>query len=218
MEKEEITLLKTQPQAEADNLALSPTDTTPETIPEKAAGITLKFNKEIREIPYEEAVVLAQKGLKFDKISAEFDRLKQLAVKSGKSISEYITEIESRELSERRSQLLEGCAGNEELTDHILSLEKEAKNTHSDALAQLKEEFPEINSTEDLPDEVRESVELLGGNLLTAYLLYNHRQRRAAEISSLKQQQSREASVGSQQRYAAENTGGIEEFIKGIWS
>lgn len=219
MEKEEITMPKTEPQVKADNLDLSPTATTPETTPEKATGLTLKFNKETREIPYEQAVVLAQKGLKFDKIYGDFTRLKALAAKSGKSISEYITEIEENELSRRKAQLLEGCGGNEELAEHVLSLENAAEKAgDTDAFSLLQREFPEISSPEDLPDEVRETVDLLGGNLLSAYLLYNHRQQRLADAARLKSEESRNASVGSKQSHTPENSGGVEEFIKGIWS
>ena len=212
----EENVMQSQPEL-AENLDSEEKATTPE-LPRTPEGIILKFNKEIREISYDEAVVLAQKGLKFDKLSGDIDKLKKLAAKSGKSISEYITEIETKELSEYRERLLKDCGGNEELTEHILSLEKAAGERENDALNELKKEFPEINSLEDLPDEVRESVELFGGNLLSAYLLYNHRQQKLGELSSIRQQQSRAASVGSQQSHAAENIGSVEEFIKGIWS
>ncbi len=216
MEKEIINL-DTEPQGKAENSLESPTATTPETTPEKTPGLTLKFNKEIREIPYDEAVILAQKGLKFDKISSEFERLKNLAQKSGKSIGEYISSIEENELALRKAKLLEGCAGNEELAEHILNLENEREDK-SDAFGQLKKEFPEINSVEDLPDEVKETVDLFGGNLLSAYLLYEHRQRKLGEESRLKQQENAAASVGPKQNHAPESISGVEEFIKGIWS
>ncbi len=217
MEKEIINL-DTEPQVKAENSNESPTDTTPETTREKTPGLTLKFNKEIREIPYDEAVVLAQKGLKFNKISGEFERLKNLAAKSGKSIGEYISSIEENELAVRKAKLLEDCAGNEELAEHILSLEKTDRSKENDGFSILQREFPEIKSADDLPDEVKETVELLGGNLLSAYLLYEHRQAKLGKEARLKQEISREASVGPQQSHAKESAGSLEEFIKGIWS
>lgn len=214
----EINNLDTKPQVSTENLPESPKATTPETTPDKTPGLTLKFNKEIREIPYDEAVTLAQKGLKFDKISGEFERLKNLAVRNGKSIGEYISSIEENELSLRKAKLLEGCAGNEELAEHILSLEKSVGAKENDDFSILQREFPEIKSADDLPDEVKENVELLGGNLLSAYLLYEHRQAKLSKEARLREQISRQASVGPQQSHAVESVGSLEEFIKGIWS
>ena len=54
--------------------------------------------------------------------------------------------------------------------------------------------------------------------MLSAYLLYLHRQNQVAEESRLKQAENRAASLGSQQKNAPEQIDANEEFIKGIWS
>lgn len=191
--------------------------TTLEAHSEKPKGITLKFNKEIREIPLDEAVTLAQKGLKFDKISPELERIKALANKKGMSIGDFIGEIESSAENSRRKELLESSGGNEELTEHILNLEKSA-NAKGDSFEDLRREFPEIKSSEQLPEEVLEQLDLVGGNMLSAYLLYLHRQEVLARESLLRQEENRAAALGSQQKNAPEKTDANEEFIKGIWS
>ncbi len=220
MENEKIEMLSTQPKVDAENLTAENEATTPQNPPKQSdrQGITLKFNKETREIPYDEAVALAQKGLKFDSILPDFQRLKDLAARDGKSVSDYITEIEAMKFGSHRAEVLSSCAGNEELADRILELEKAAGLGAQDKLSALSKEFPEIKSIDDLPSEVIDSVELLGGNLLSAYLLYNHRQQKAARDSQLKQLESKNASVGSQAVHAAEKSSVNEEFIKGIWS
>ncbi len=207
-------IMQSQPEL-AENSGSEDRATTPE--PTKTnERITLKFNKEIREISYDEAVALAQKGLKFDKISDDLTRLRTLAQKRGKSITDYISDIEKGEAERRRAELLDVCK-NEELTEHILSLEGEA-STQDASLTALNKEFPEIKSMDDLPDEVKANLALTGGNALSAYLLYLHRQQSLCEQAKLKQSESRAASVGSKGKNAAENSGGVEEFIKGIWS
>lgn len=194
-----------------ENRATTPESTT------HLPNVTLKFNKEILEVPYDEAVTLAQKGLKFDKISPELERIKNLAGKKGMSIGDFLSEIENSETAARREQLLESSGGNEELTEHILKLEEQSK-IKNDSLESLKREFPQIKSSEDLPDEVLEQLDLVGGNMLSAYLLYLHRQNLLSEESRLRQAQNRATALGSQQKNAPENTSSNEEFIKGIWS
>ena len=191
-------------------------DTTPDESTQ-LPNITLKFNKEILEIPYDEAVTLAQKGLKFDKILPELNRIKNLAGKKGMSIGDFLSEIENNEQAARREQLLESSGGNEELTEHILNLEKQS-NIKNDSFEDLKREFPQIKSSEELPAEVLEQLDLVGGNMLSAYLLYLHRQKLLGEESRLKQAENRATALGSQQKNAPENSDANEEFIKGIWS
>ena len=191
--------------------------TIPETPSDKPQGITLKFNKEIREISFDEAVALAQKGLKFDKVSPELERIKNLAAKKGLNISDFISEIERNGEAMRRAELMESSGGNEELAEHILNLEKSAVR-HNDSFEVLKQEFPEIKSRDELPQEVLEELDLFGGNVLSAYLLYLHRQNNLANESRLRQEQNRTSTLGSQAKNSPEKTSANEEFIKGIWS
>lgn len=205
-----------QPNSQQIN-EVPPEATTPEAPTEKPQGITLKFNKEIREISLDEAVTLAQKGLKFDKISPELERIKSMAAKKGMSIGEFISEIENGELSRRRLELIESAGGNEELAEHILELEQKGEGK-SDSFELLRQEFPDISSPEDLPEEVLSELDLVGGNMLSAYLLHLHRENRLSAESRIRQEENRVSALGSQQKNAPEKTDANEEFIKGIWS
>ncbi len=210
----------TMPTIAEDALPSSQEPTTAEPTAEntEVSGIKLKFNKEIREVPISEAVNLAQKGMKYDKISPDIQKLRSLAEKNGQSISEYISELEKQQLDLHREKLIEECGGNSEIAERILKLEG---NENSDTDAQfllLQKEFPEIESMDSLPEEVLESVEIFGGNLLSAYLLYNHREQLKALKAQQKMNENANITLGSKERFAPTQLGGMQEFIKGIWN
>ena len=117
------------------------TDTTPKS--EEPIKIPIKFNKETRNLTLEEATTLAQKGLKFESIEKEYNLLKQLALRENKSIPLYIAELDRRYNEEKKQSLTEKCGGNEEIAEHILSLENEKKA--GDGFDELTSAFPEIN-------------------------------------------------------------------------
>ena len=75
--------------------------------------IPVKFNKEVKNIPLSEATDFVQKGMKFDLISEDYKRLKNLAASGGRTVCDYITLLESQENSKRFEKLLEECGGNE---------------------------------------------------------------------------------------------------------
>ena len=93
------------------------------TTPQSAAEditIPIKFNKEIRHISAEEAASLAQKGMKFDMISSDLERLRHMASVNGSSITDFITALEENQAQAKRLKVLEECGGNEQLADKII--------------------------------------------------------------------------------------------------
>lgn len=174
---------------ETDKVGATIPDT--ERVLESDKTIKVKFNKEIRDLSYDEAATLAQKGMKYDSISDDISRLKALALSGGKSLKEYIDSLE----------------------------ENQKKNVLSEVLGieELRENFPEIKNTEDIPGSVLNAVKERGANLLDAYLRYRLSEERQANEAKQKQQQNRETSVGSQ-RSSNETLNQInDEFIKGLW-
>lgn len=198
-----------------ENIEIAEKEALQDTTSEEAF-IPVKFNKEIKNIPLKEAAELVQKGMKFDLISEEYKRLKNLAAKEEKAVSDYITFLETKENEKRYQNLLEECGGNEMAANRILELEKKKSPQYD--FEELKESFPEIQSEDMLPQEVLQRVELSGGNILDAYLRYmlkaeRQRQkilneRKMAEMSSAGPQ-SKNESLGFD---AAAN-----QFLKGIW-
>lgn len=189
------------------------TDTTPKN--DEPIKIPIKFNKETRNLTLEEATTLAQKGLKFESIEKEYNLLKQLALRDNKSIPLYIAELDRRYNEEKKQSLTEKCGGNEEIAEHILSLENEKKA--GDGFDELTSAFPEIKSKENLPREVLDNAELKGTLLLDEYLRYLLSQKRNAQTVARKQREGEKSSTGSLINHRDSQTSETEEFLKGLW-
>ena len=189
------------------------TDTTPKS--EEPIKIPIKFNKETRNLSLEEATTLAQKGLKFESIEKEYNLLKQLALRENKSIPLYIAELDRRYNEEKKQSLTEKCGGNEEIAEHILSLENEKKA--GDGFDELTSAFPEIKSKKNLPREVLDNAELKGTLLLDEYLRYLLSQKRNAQTIAQKQREGEKTSTGSLINNKDSHTSETEEFLKGLW-
>lgn len=189
------------------------TDTTPKN--DEPIKIPIKFNKETRDLTLEEATTLAQKGLKFESIEKEYNLLKQLALRENKSIPLYIAELDRRYNEEKKQSLTEKCGGNEEIAEHILSLENEKKA--GDGFDELTSAFPEIKSKENLPQEVLDNAELKGTLLLDEYLRYLLSQKRNAQTVARKQRGGEKSSTGSLINRRDSQTSETEEFLKGLW-
>ena len=189
------------------------TDTTPKS--DEPIKIPIKFNKETRNLSLEEATTLAQKGLKFESIEKEYNLLKQLALRENKSIPLYIAELDRRYNEEKKQSLTEKCGGNEEIAEHILSLENEKKA--GDGFDELTSAFPEIKSKENLPREVLDNAELKGTLLLDEYLRYLLSQKRNAQTVARKQREGEKSSTGSLINRRDSQTSETEEFLKGLW-
>lgn len=188
-------------------------ETTPETADE--IFVPVKYNKEIINLELDKAAELAQKGLKFEAIAADYENLRRLAAENGRSVSEYLRFIEQTDRQTRKNELLEKCGGNEEMADYVLSLEK--KPEESLGLEELKAEFPEIKDIADLPESVVQNAEMKGTLLLDEYLRYRHNAKRNARKAEAQSENALAASVGPQ----TDRRGGISpetaEFLKGLW-
>ncbi len=78
--EEKVNMSKSVP-PETEITDLQKEATTPLTASREEPFLQIKFNKELIELDRETAVSLAQKGMKYDKISEDYDRLKGLAEK-----------------------------------------------------------------------------------------------------------------------------------------
>ncbi len=183
-----------------------------------AITVPIKFNKEIKNLSLDEAQQLAQKGMKYDLISADFARLKALATAEGKNVSDYITAIEGRTKAARKESLLEKVGGDEQMAEHIMSLEQ-SQQSSTDGMEEVRKDFPEIKTPSDLPAEVQNIVKEKGGNYFDEYLKYLHRQAKKSENAKQKQAKSQRMSAGSQSRFIGDGMSAVkQEFINGLWS
>ncbi len=196
----------------------SENDTIQDTADENSTiTVPIKFNKEIKNLSLSEAQQLAQKGMKYDLISEDFARIKALAQQSGKNVSDYITEIEGKNKAARKESLLQDCGGNEEIAEHILSLET-ANRSGDNGMRELTQDFPSIKMPSDLPAQVQEIVNEKGGNYFDEYLKYLHRQSKKRENEKNRQKASQKMSAGSQSRFIGNGMSAVQsEFINGLW-
>ncbi len=202
---------ETQPQVEPDDTQIPAAPTDGEEI-----RVPIKFNKQVKMLDIEEASVLAQKGMKFDMISGDFERIKKLAAADKMSIGEFVTALEKKSEEVRLSALLQRCSGDEELARHIADLEK-SNTDEVCGTGELFEQFPEISDLSQLPDEVVGAAQLRGSSVLDEYLRY----RRREEIKALREMQSMSdaarSSMGAQSNHAAPDNPERNLFIKALW-
>lgn len=199
-----------QPDAENENLPLAeatipPADTT------DSAFLEVKFNKEIKKLSLDEAATLAQKGMKFDMIEGQFDRLKALSKKEGLSVGDYLTGLEKTVREQKIAALAEKCSGDIALAEKLYSLQ-EAPKTENDELFAV---FPELESEQDIPEEVKTAAQIKGTGLLFEYLLYDRRLRVAAAEEEKAQKLAQEQSLGSLSSSGKDVSDA--EFLKGVW-
>lgn len=177
--------------------------------------VPIKYNKQVINLKLCEAQELAQKGMKFDTISKDYAALKDLALGSGKSVGEYIAHLQTEKTANRKTELLEKC-GDEQLIEHILSLEGESTDSLR-GFEEVKEFFPKINVLEDLPQQVLDSAQLKGTLLLDEYLRYLHKQNTVAKDSIHMQKKATETTTGSFKNKNGNANPETAEFLRGLW-
>ncbi|MBQ4119434.1 MAG: hypothetical protein IJD45_03500 [Clostridia bacterium] len=178
--------------------------------------IPIKYNKEIINLNLEKAQELAQKGMKFDMISADYEALKELAAKDNKNVGEYIHNLKKDILKKRLNEVTEKCGGDNEFAKHILKLEN-GNNTEIRGFDELKECFPKITTIEDLPESVVEAAKLKGTLLLDEYLRFLHKENLVMNESIKKQNLANQSAMGPFVNKKGGENPETAEFLRGLW-
>lgn len=188
------------------------------TTPENKTEITIpvKYNKETRELDIQTASILAQKGMKYDVISKDYEELKRLATQQNKSVTEFLADLRLSRFNERKNYLTEKCGGDTALAEQLARLEMPAVSEHN-GFSELKALFPEIQTKEQLPLEVLENSELKGTLLLDEYLRYRLNEKIKRKNAVAEQKRADNISLGSQQSRQNRGNPETEEFLKGLW-
>ena len=195
---------------------IKPDEEIKDTTPENPIIIPVKFNKEEYNLTKEQAIELSQKGMKFDAISNQWEKLKGLAKAENKGTEEFLYALEKMRTEKRIKELKEQCGGNEEIAKRIVELE-DGKGETLRGEKEFKEFFPTKN-IEELPDEVKNAVAENNGNVLDQYLRYEARQALIKEREEMQKKENTESSVGSQKDISENRSPESEEFIRGIWN
>ncbi len=189
-----------------------------ETIPEieSKAVIPIKFNKETIKLSFEEAQTLVQKGMKFDMIAADFEILKKLAKSKGKNVSEFILDLSAEYKEKRLAELCEKCGGDRDFAQHIIELESDC-GEETRGFGELKENFPQIKTLEDLPESVIAAANIKGSLLLDEYLRYLHKEQTTLKESIKKQTKVNESVIGPFKSNKGNENPETAEFLRGLW-
>lgn len=184
-------------------------------VPDDNKTISVKFNKEVKEISLEEAKELAQKGMKFDAVSEMLERLKNLSISEGKSVLEYIAHLEKKAMLKRAEGLIEGCSDKDELLELITNLSLD-KKPNLLGFEELQSAYPEIDDVSKVPEEVLENANLYGRNVFDQYLRYLFEKNKREE--KIKKTLADNKSIGSQSK---KDDGSFDpvgsRFLKGLW-
>ena len=183
---------------------------------ESGIFVPIKFNKQVLNLELEKAQELAQKGMKFDLISKDYCALKKLAQAENKSVGDYIATLECQKQTEYQNKILEKCGGDHEFAEHILKLEDKFTDEIK-GFSELKENFSQINSLDDLPQSVVEAAKLKGTLLLDEYLRYLHNQELIMKSSIKNQRDARNSAMGPLINKSKGESPEAAEFLRGLW-
>lgn len=178
--------------------------------------IPVKFNKEVRNLTPEEAALLSQKGLKYEAIEKQWERLKAFAREDNSSTAEFLDALEKKRTDKRIEELTKECGGNSEMARRIVELEKGTDDSLTGE-KEFSEYFPE-KSINELPDEVLNRAKENNSNLLNEYLRFEARARAEAQREEKRVKENAASTVGSQKDSGIFRTPENEEFLRGIWN
>lgn len=202
--------------------------------------IPVKFNKQKMMLSCDEASVLAQKGMKFDKMKNTLDKLSYLGAVNGQSTDEYIDSLIAKREEEIQSIARQQANGDEELYKKLIELEhyenqsayekisnaKQNENVsdNSDELERLADEFielkervPSISSLDDVSDEVVKIAAESGICLFDAYLRHEFFEKQSIERAIDDQKNAKNSSTGSQSSAVSAAQNLEDALLKGIW-
>ncbi len=186
------------------------------TEPQSDKFLQIKYNKETLDLPLERAVSLAQKGMKYESVSHEFEELKKLAEMAGMTVPDYLSFAKQKTVDRKREEILRELDSEQKLADRIIELQN--KNEENSGFEELREKFPEIKEIGELPQEVLSESSMKNRNLLDSYLRYLREKELSAIAEKKKNEQARFSSTGPlNSRGFNDADASNEQFLKGLW-
>ena len=214
-------------------------DTMPDTTPEPPKTLKLKYNHEEREVPIEEAVLLAQKGMNYEKAierAAQEARDKLIAdmglVWQGKPITteaEYKQAMMEKEIMDKYGdivpeEVLKEIAESRKFREEQkrLAAEKEEQAKRDQQISEFFDYFQAVNERpfdpdkDTIPNEVREAFEK-GVPLKYAYMEYHNKElRNQLKIAKQNESNTKRAPVGSVTANGGVETEAKDAFLEGF--
>lgn len=204
--------------------------------------LKVKYNKEEREIPIDEAIPLVQKGLNYDKVQERLQALESdprlsfiedLARQYDMTPQDYMEAVRQQQEQQRIQELVEQGIS-EELAQEMLENKKFREQYEAEKKAKAEEEqekadyadffnyFKQANGREfqpeqdALPESVWEAVNS-GVPLKYAYMAHENNQLRT-QLNTLKQNETnaKRAPVGSTTAHGGNEVTAEDDFLRGF--
>ena len=154
--------------------------------------LPVKFNKQEYQLSLEDATVYAQKGMKYTSLEPLLTRLNDLAHANGQSPAAFVDAL---------------CGKTVDVNERL-----------ADEFCRLQEECPEVDSFDQLPDEVVQTALDRGIPLYYAYLRHQAAEYRRIRTATATTQAAAQASAGGQHsetRGMPDPT--VEAMVRGVW-
>jgi hypothetical protein len=186
----------------------------------------VKFNHEEKELTYDEAIQYAQKGMNYDRIYPEYEKLRnnphlsyleQKAQRLGMSVEQLIENDRKYEEQQKLNELIQQNIPEEyakKLLEHdkVMKEYQTEKQTREQTEAKQKmfaeflEAYPEFyDPNKSLPPEVQAEISK-GRHPIDAYVRYENKLLKEQLQGAQKQQQTQEAN----EKNAASSTGSVK--------
>ena len=202
------------------------------TSPQESNYFTVKYNKEEKQVSYDEAPDYIQKGMNYDKVQQRADQYQQhldrVAQLSGyQDHNELLAAVEELEREQERQKYQQAGIDPEKFNELVSELpeiqqfremqrqQQETQQLQSEA-SELFAEFPDL-TPEQIPQEAWNLKEQKGLSLLDAYLRTTYKQlgQQKEQEAIQKLQGNAQASAGSLSGGVVQHTTSIQNMPKG---
>lgn len=196
--------------------------------------LEISYNHEKRGLTREEAATWAQKGIHYEKLRNDLERLATL---KGVSVNEFVKGLEAAEDEAYRNSLMDKFGGDEDTVEQMMELynikkqqtldnanknkaaaaaaEEQSVNARiADEFTKMKREFPELTEFSALPAEVKQAA-LQGKALPYAYLEFKHKEAKKIAAAAAAEENAAKKSTGSMSTDGHDT--GNDPFIDGIF-
>ncbi|MBR7092574.1 MAG: hypothetical protein IKI50_05245 [Clostridia bacterium] len=172
----------------------------------ETGALTVRYNHQTRQLTREQAVELAQKGLKYQSLAPAFERIGAAARAAGMSPARWLEETAARADAVRYAETVRQCGGNTATADRLLTAERQADeaqrqeqltNRLATGFLELSRLCPDVRDLSDVPETVLADAVCSGRELTDAYLRYRWRENRRIEQADLARRTAAASSAGA---------------------
>lgn len=211
--------------------------------PEDEFSLQVKYNKKTQNLSKDDAVRLAQMGMKFESMQPTLKKLQYLAISDNTTLEKFVDSIVEGIEKSKLERFERKANGDQEILDALIQEDKRKggkayeewqeaerkalEKEEQDEIKALATEFgeclkqlPQLNGKkfEDVPEAVLQLREKHNISLLDSFLRYEHSNRIASQKAIDKQRKNAESSTGSVVSSDGTGEGGLsKELLGALW-